>query len=144
MKTSSLSFRVYVTPEEKQHILTSARDCRMSMSAFCRNLALGAMPTSKQDLAQIDNIVKATTDLNRLGNLMKMLLTNTERLQDMRGDMGTATIDGVLVDIRFAVADLRKLIDTIHGIPIDDTGENDDGAKEAPRQEDAPRLTMDQ
>ena len=144
MKTSSLSFRVYVTPEEKQHIAISARDCRMSMSAFCRNLAFGAMPTSKQDLAQIDNIVKAMADLNRLGNLMKMLLTNTERLQDMGGDMGTATIDGVLVDIRFAVANLRKLIDAIHGVPIDDAGEDADGATEAPRREDAPRPTMDQ
>jgi len=104
MKTSSLSFRVYVTPDEKYRIMISARDCRMSMSAFCRTLALGAMPTSKQDLAQVDNLLKAVADLNRLGNLMKMLLTDTERLEDMGREMGAATIDGVLVDIRFTVA----------------------------------------
>lgn len=120
MKTNSLSFRVYVTPEEKHHIKTSARDCRMSLSAFCRTLALGAMPTSKQDLMQVNNLIKAVGDLNRLGNLMKMALTNTERFHEMGGDMAPATIDGVLVDIRFTVAKLREMIDAIHSVPIDD------------------------
>ena len=83
MRTNSLSFRVYVTQEEKNHIQTSASDCRMSLSAFCRTLALEAMPTSKQGLVQVDKLVKAVTDLNRLGNLMKMALTNTDRFDEM-------------------------------------------------------------
>ncbi|MCC8179662.1 MAG: hypothetical protein LIP23_01930 [Planctomycetes bacterium] len=124
MEIHSLSFRVYVTPEEKNRIIASSRDFRMSMSAFCRTLALGAMPTSKVDLEQVDNFLKAMADLNRLGNLMKMLLTNEERLQDIGRDMATATIDGTLVDIRFAVGRLRDLIDAIHGVHIDPTGDN--------------------
>ena len=126
MRTNSLSFRVYVTPEEKNRIVTSARECRMSTSAFCRTLALGAMPTSKQDLAQVDSLLRAVTDLNRLGNLMKMALTTTERFHEMGGDMAPATIDGVLVDIRFAVGKLRDLIDSIHGVPIDTEAEDEE------------------
>ena len=144
MKTSSLSFRVYVTPEEKYHIVTSARDCRMSTSAFCRTLALGVMPTSKRDLEQVDTILKAMANLNRLGNLMKMALTNTERLHEMGGDMATASIDGILVDIRFSVAKLREMIDAINGVTINDVDEHTDEAEEAPHQEEAPHPVMGQ
>lgn len=125
MRSNSLSFRVYVTPEEKRRIMTSARDCRMSLSAFCRTLALGAMPTSKQDLVQVDKLVNAVTSLNRLGNLMKLALTNRERFHEMGGDMAPVTIDGILVDIRFAVGKLRDMIDAIHGVPIDPDVEGD-------------------
>ena len=78
---------------------------------------------SKADLEQIDRLLKMVADLNRLGNLMKMLLTNEERLQDMGRDMATTTIDGILVDIRFAVGRLKEMVDAIHGIPIDDVDE---------------------
>lgn len=123
MKANTMFFRVYVTSEEKQRILAAAHDCRMSMSAYCRTIALGGAPVSKADLEQIDRLLKMVADLNRLGNLMKMLLTNEERLQDMGRDMATTTIDGILVDIRFAVGRLKEMVDAIHGIPIDDVDE---------------------
>lgn len=126
MKTNSLSFRVYVTPEEKQQIQAAAHDCRMSMSAYCRNLALGDKPTNKLDHEHIDKILKVAADLSRLGNLMKMLLTNDERLNDMGRDMATTTIDNVLVDIRFSVAGMRELVDHLHGLHIGDIGEDED------------------
>lgn len=132
MKTNnSLSFRVYVTPEEKQQILAAAHDCRMSMSAYCRTLALGDMPTNKLDLEQVDKLLKVAADLSRLGNLMKMLLTNDERLQDIGRDMATVTIDNVLVDIRFSVANLRELVEAIHGIHVGDIGEDGDDSDQA-------------
>jgi len=126
MKANTLSFRVYVTPEEKQQILAASHDCRMSMSAYCRTLALGGMPTNKLDHEHIDQLLKVAADLSRLGNLMKMLLTNEERLQDIGRDMATTTIDNVLVDIRFSVAKLRDLVDNIHGIHLGDIGEDED------------------
>ncbi len=124
-KPTTLSFRVYVAPEEKTQILNAAADCRLSMSAYCRTLALGGTPPSKPDLELLDRILKAVADLNRLGGLMKMLLTNEERLQDMGRDMATTTIDGILVDIRFVAAKLQKVADALNGIPIVDVGEDE-------------------
>jgi hypothetical protein len=134
MKASTMSFRVYVTPEEKQRILAAAHDCRMSMSAYCRTIALGGAPVSKADLEQVDRLLKMVADLNRLGNLMKILLTNEERLQDMGRDMATTTIDGILVDIRFSTGRLREMVDAIHGIPIDDVDGDESEESETAEQ----------
>ena len=122
-KATTLSFRVYVTPEEKTQILDAATDCRLSMSAYTRTLALGGVPLNKAELHQIDFLTRAMADLKRLGGLMKMLLTNEERLQDMGRDMATTTIDGILVDIRVITAKMQEMVDAIHGIPIVDIGE---------------------
>lgn len=113
MSKKSITFRVYVTPEQKLSIQKAAEECRMSMSEYCRSLALGITPSSRFDLEQVEKITKVAADLSRLGNLMKMLLTNTERLDDMGGGMGEATIDGILVDIRVTNAKLRELVEDI-------------------------------
>ena len=113
MKNPSISYRVYCTPEEKTLIRRSADDCEMSMSAYSRTILLGGKPSGKLDIAQCKQLASAIADLNRLGNLMKMLLTNKERLADM-GGMGEATIDGILVDIRATSAKLRGLIEIVH------------------------------
>ena len=114
MKNQSISYRVYVTPEEKALIKRSADDCEMSMSAYSRTILLGGKPSGKLDIAQCKMIESAIANLNRLGNLMKMLLTNTERLDDMGRGMGEATIDGILVDIRVSTAKLKELVDIVH------------------------------
>lgn len=119
MSKNSISFRVYVTPEEKAAIQKAADECKTSMSAYCRILALGTTPPSKFDVEQIGSLTRMAADLSRLGNLMKMLLTNKEKLDDMGGGMGEATIDGVLVDIRATNAKLRELVEAISlGHPV--------------------------
>lgn len=114
MKEKCISYRVYLTPGEKVLIKQSADDCRMSLSAFSRTVLLGVKPPNKLDIVQCKKIEAAIADLNRLGNLMKMLLTNKERLEDMGRGMAEATIDGILVDIRVINAKLRELVDLVH------------------------------
>jgi hypothetical protein len=117
-KSITQSFRIYLTPEEKAQMRQIAADARMSMSTYTRTLLLGGTPPDGAALAQIDVLAKAIADLNRLGGLMKMLLTNAERLQDMGRDMAMACIDGILADIRFTVEKLEELIDFLTGVPI--------------------------
>lgn len=105
---------MYLTPAEKMLIKRSADDCRMSMSAYSRTILLGVMPPNKLDVVQCKNIEASVANLSRLGNLMKMLLANPERLDDMGRGMGEATIDGILVDIRTTNAKLRELVDLVH------------------------------
>ncbi len=112
MTTCPPAIKVYVSPEEKTRIAASARACRLSVSAFARTLMLGFQPGSTLDLEQMDAILAISADLGRLGGLLKMLLTNDERLDDMGREMGVATIDGALVDIRATQALLLDLVDS--------------------------------
>jgi hypothetical protein len=104
------TFKVYVTPEEKARIAANAKASRLSMSAYARTLALGGNAASSLDMDGLNKLIKMSADLGRLGGLLKMFLTNDERLEDIGRDMGRATIDGTLVDIRRTQADLADLV----------------------------------
>ena len=113
MKNKEHIIKVYVKPHEKDAIVAAARACRMSMSAYARTLALGTTPAASADLDRMDEVMKLHADLGRLGGLLKMTLTNDERLNDMGREMGVATIDGILVDIRATQARLLELVDMV-------------------------------
>ena len=113
MTTCQPAIKVYASPEEKARIAASARACRLSVSAFARTLMLGFQPGSALDLERMDKILAISADLGRLGGLLKMLLTNDERLNDMGREMGVATIDGALMDIRATQALLLDLVDSL-------------------------------
>ena len=113
MKSTDRIIKVYVKPEEKAHIAANARACRLSMSAYARTLALGAKPTSTLDLTHLNKVLKVSADLGRLGGLLKMTLTNDERLDEIGRQMGRTTIDNTLVDIRATQANLLELTDEV-------------------------------
>ncbi len=110
-KVKETFLKVYVKPQEKEAIAAAAKECRLSMSAFARTLALGHSPTSCTDLDKMDELMDVHANLGRLGGLLKMTLTNDERLNDMGREMGVATIDATLVDIRATQAKLLELVD---------------------------------
>lgn len=113
MARKKIFIKVYVKSDEKVAIVEAARSCRISVSAYARTLALGTPPTPCADLDRMDEVMKLHADLGRLGGLLKMTLTNDERLNDMGRQMGVATIDGTLVDIRATQAKLLELVDVI-------------------------------
>ena len=92
--------KVMVTPYEKARIAGNAKACGMTMSSYARTLLNGCIPSSQKDLGDMKEIFRLHADLGRLGGLMKMLLTNDERLNDMGRDMAVVTIDNILMDIR--------------------------------------------
>ncbi len=108
--------KVYMTPEEKARIAANAGVCGQALSAYVRTLAFGHTPTPRVDLSGLAEVFRIHGDLGRLGGLLKMLLTNDERLNDMGRDMAEATIDGTLVDIRFAMAGLKTVIKAYLGV----------------------------
>ncbi len=113
MKTGKCVIKVYLDPDEKRRIEENAKGAGMSLSAYVRTLALGSAPVTKVELDEMSNVMKVHADIGRLGGLLKMTLTNDERLNDMGREMGVATIDGTLVDIRAAQAKLLELIDVM-------------------------------
>ncbi|MDR1611286.1 MAG: conjugal transfer protein TraJ [Planctomycetota bacterium] len=110
MTVKAVVIKVYATPEEKARIATNAGICSRSVSAYVRTLATGHEPKPRVELSGMAEAFKLHADLGRLGGLMKMLLTNDERLNDMGRDMGMATIDGVLMDIRATMATLKAMV----------------------------------
>lgn len=105
---------MYLKVNERNKIAQEARECGMSMSGYIRTLALNnGKLVSNTELKEMDEVMKVHADLGRLGGLLKMTLTNDERLNDMGREMGVATIDGTLVDIRFAQAKLLELVDVV-------------------------------
>ncbi len=99
--------KVMITTYEKARIAANATACGMTMSSYARTLLNGGIPLSLSDLSDLKEVFRLNADLGRLGGLLKMLLTNDERLNDMGRDMATVTIDNVLVDIR-VTQDLLK------------------------------------
>ena len=108
--------KVYMAPEEKAGVVAGAAACGLSLSAYVRTLATGHTPTPRVDLSGLADVFRIHADLGRLGGLLKMLLANDERLNDMGRDMAGATIDGTLVDIRFAMAGLKTAIEGFLGV----------------------------
>ena len=108
--------KVYVTPEEKTRIVANAGACGRSASAYVRTLATGHVPTPRADVSELATVFRLHADLGRLGGLLKMLLTNDERLNDMGRDMANVTIDGVLVDIRVTMAGLKAAVEAFLGV----------------------------
>jgi hypothetical protein len=115
MKSAPVVLKVYINREEKRRIAANAGACGLSLSAYVRTLTLGERPAAAIDLDAMDKLLKLSADLGRLGGLLKMLLTNDERLDDMGRDMGRATIDGTLVDIRAAQAEFLSMVKAFAG-----------------------------
>lgn len=80
MKRNEYVIKIYLKPNDKTKIAQNARGCGMSMSAYVRNLALGDIPVTNIELDEMEKVMKIHADLGRLGGLLKMTLTNDERL----------------------------------------------------------------
>ena len=113
MRRNEYIIKIYLKSSDKAKIAENARECGLSMSAFVRSLALGDTPVTNIELDEMNKVMKIHADLGRLGGLLKMTLTNEERLQDMGREMGVATIEGTLVDIRATQAKLLELVDIV-------------------------------
>lgn len=75
---------VWVLPEEKVAIAEKAKAAGLSQSAYLRNVGLGTPVTGVADQEAVLALVKINADLGRLGGLLKMWLTNDEKL-DLEG-----------------------------------------------------------
>ena len=113
MKRLRPVLKVYMTKAEKARIAACAKSCRLTASSYAKMVLLGHHPNNSTDIKQMEGILKVAADLGRLGGLLKMTLTNDERLQDIGREMGLVTIDGILVDIRITQAHLRELVEVV-------------------------------
>lgn len=81
--------RVPVFPDEESLIVSYAEAAGLSVAAYLRNLGLGYQPRSILDAKAIGELARINAAQSRLGNLVKLALSNPEK-QGLYGDMGVA------------------------------------------------------
>jgi len=78
-KTIIVSVRL--SPEEKKLVNDLAESVSVSPATFMRNAALNIKVTSKVDLETLRQIRMSRDNFVRVGNLMKLLITNKEKTE---------------------------------------------------------------
>jgi len=84
--------RVPVLPSEESEIKTNAEKAGLSVAEYLRRLGMGYQIGSVLDQEHIHTIAKINADLGRLGGLLKLWLTNDERLSRFSPSMINALL----------------------------------------------------
>jgi hypothetical protein len=72
---------VPILPAEKIQIKANAAQCGLPVAAYLRSLGLHHEPRSVLDANAVLELARINGDLGRLGGLLKMWLTNDNRLE---------------------------------------------------------------
>ena len=89
--------RIPVHPEEEQIIKENAAQAGLATAVYLRRLALGYEIKSAIDKQHIIELSKINADLGRLGGLLKLWLTNDERLAHIEPKTITVVLDRIKV-----------------------------------------------
>lgn len=112
-RKSSTPLKVYCLPEEKQQIQRQADAAGLSVAAYLRNVGLGYEIRGILDHRCVEDLARANGDLGRMGGLLKLWLTNDERIMQFRPVKVKAIILRILERIERNQDELRKIIGTI-------------------------------
>ncbi|MBA4143579.1 MAG: conjugal transfer transcriptional regulator TraJ [Nitrosospira sp.] len=101
--------RVPVLPEEATVIKAQAQSAGLPVAAYLRNVGLGMEVKSVLDYERIEDLARINGDLGRLGGLLKLWLTNDERLRGIRVD----ELRAVLIKIERNQDAMRAIMQTV-------------------------------
>lgn len=71
---------MYCLPEEKERIAGKAKNSGLSVSRYLATVGQGYTPHSVVDYQRVIELAKINGDLGRLGGLLKLWLSNDERV----------------------------------------------------------------
>ena len=72
---NKVTLKAYLKPEEYDNIKAKATQARLSVSQYVRAVCLGFEPKTKTDREAMLAMLEVNRDLSRLGNLLKLSLT---------------------------------------------------------------------
>ena len=105
-RKDSPAVKVYCLPDERAQLQAKAMAAGMSASNFILQTGLGFGVRSVQDHRHVEDLIRVSGDLGRLGGLFKLWLTNDER----SATVGESTIRAVLGKIEATQDELRAVI----------------------------------
>jgi hypothetical protein len=97
-------------PEEKKMIDQNAKNVGLSTSTYLRNIGIGIEVKGILDQKAVGDMAKVNADLGRLGGLLKMWLSNDERLAMFNQEQVKASILEALGKIKTAQDELLKTV----------------------------------
>jgi len=101
--------RVPVLPDEEKSILENAARVGLPTAVYLRRLGLGLEVKSVIDQQKILDLARINADLGRLGGLLKLWLTNDERLKNI----STQKISQLLEAIKQTQEKLFAIVQTL-------------------------------
>lgn len=105
--TKSTEIKIRVTPEEKEVIKANAKMCSLSVSRYLTSLGTGYIPASNLDAGHMRALAKINGDQGRLGGLLRMWLSNEERV--------TPTVEQRLLSLIKSIEDYQKTLKELAG-----------------------------
>lgn len=112
-RKGSPAIKVRVLPDEKARIEALAASVGESASSYLRLVGLGHQPRSMIDREQARELVRINGDLGRLGGLLKLWLTDDEKLDEFKPERMKRIIRGVLDKIEANQEELRAIVKTV-------------------------------
>lgn len=109
-RKNSTCIRVWCMPEEKKMIDQNAKNVGLSTSTYLRNIGIGIEVKGILDQKAVGDMAKVNADLGRLGGLLKMWLSNDERLAMFNQEQVKASILEALGKIKTAQDELLKTV----------------------------------
>ena len=104
-----LHLRVPVLPEEEKEIKENAAKAGLKTAEYLRRLALGHTIHSVLDTQHVIQLSKINADLGRLGGLLKMWLSNDERLTYIEPKTMIVVLDRIQVTQEAMLDVVKKL-----------------------------------
>lgn len=105
--------RVPVLESEEIAIKQKAAAAGLAVAAYLRNIGMGYEIRGVLDHQRVDDLAKISGDLGRLGGLLKLWLTNDEKLAQFDVRQLQQTILGVLEKIKQNQGDLKEIMQTV-------------------------------
>lgn len=99
-RKNSPHIKVWVLPSEKEAIEKNAKSVGLSSSTYLRNVGMGIQVRGVLDQTAVLELAKVNGDLGRLGGLLKMWLSNDERLAVFKKDQIESSIREALGKIQ--------------------------------------------
>ena len=109
-RKGSAPIKVWCLPEERRGIEAGAGAAGLSLSAYLRKVGMGTEIRSALDQQRIIELAKINADLGRLGGLLKLWLTNDEKLAGHDPEQMLRMIHRVLERIQDTQAAMLEVV----------------------------------
>jgi hypothetical protein len=109
-RKGSAPIKVWCLPEERRGIAAGAGAAGLSLSAYLRKVGMGYEIRSVLDQQWIIELARINADQGRLGGLLKLWLTNDEKLADHNPEQMRQMIYRVLERIQETQAAMLEVV----------------------------------
>jgi hypothetical protein len=108
-RKNSKPIKVYCLPSEHKEIETLAKNSGRTMSSYLLSVGLGYRTKSVLDNKRVEELVRINGDLGRLGGLLKLWLTDDERIAAFGEDTIRAVL-GRIEETQDRMVDVMRLV----------------------------------